>query len=414
MGVLMIDRRAMPRLGVAIASYSGEYVKDLATGQVRFLTSGDLVLDRDVLVDVFLVGGGGSGRYGGGGGGYTTTVRRMTLKGGEVYTIVIGEGGVATTSSNASSYGTDGEATIAFGYEAAGGISAGRYSGDTTKLRGGPGGSGGGAGASSSAGAGADGGSNGMAGGNVDATGGKGQGRTTRAFDEPDGELFAAGGGGCPGTASSTPGAGGEPGAGDGSYNAGTDQSGAPNTGSGGGGSWSSAGRISNGGSGIVLLRPAKEIVRLDLYTPGDEHANTTGGWMATAMNGSSSYTTTKRAPVITRGDDSIMANNSGNYGGVFHTTLGIDLTWYKTVVFTGEFKRSGSYTTGLRACAWSALSEYYANNILANVDAETKDPFYRIELDVSAVKGVGIIGFGMSNAFAQLTNCYLIPKDVT
>lgn len=411
MGVLVLDKRKAPNLGVAIASYTGEYAKNAKTGQVRFLTSGVLVLSRDVVVDIFLVGAGGAGRYGGGGGGYTKTVRGITLTAGTEYEIVIGEGGVATTSSSASSYGTDGEATTAFGYTAEGG-KTNQQSGSTTKLRGGAGGSGGGAGTSS--GAGADGGSNGMSGGAVSAAGGVGQGYTTRAFGEETGALYGAGGGGCPGSASDTPGKGGEPGAGDGAYGTDADLSGEANTGSGGGGTYTSAGRVSNGGSGIVIVRPAVAAEQIDLYRAGNEHEGLTGGWTATAMNGSSAYTTTARAPKITRGEDSIMADNSGSYGGVFRTALSVDLTQYKTVVFEGEFKRSGSYATGLRACAWSELSGYYGNNILANVDAETKDPFYRIELDVSAVEGVGIIGFGMSNAYVQLTSCYMIPKDVT
>jgi hypothetical protein len=188
-----------------------------------------------------------------------------------------------------------------------------------------------------------------------------------------------------------------------------------PNTGSGGGGTYTSTGRKSNGGSGIVIIRAAKAIGRQYLYSAGDEHEGITNGWTGTAMNGSSGYTTTKRAPIITRGESRIIADGTGNYGGVFHTTLGIDLTEYKTLVFEGTFRRQGSYTTGLRACVWSALSGYYGNNILANTDSGEDDKnvdIHRIEVDVSAVDGAGIVGIGMSNGYAEITACYLIPKD--
>ena len=411
MGYLMITRRRhVEGKGIKVASYTGDYIID-ADGNLQFLTSGMLVLKRGAVVDAFLVGGGGAGRYGGGGGGYTKTARSVALEAGQAYEIVIGEGGVATQSTSASTYGTDGETTQAFGYSAEGGKTC-KQSGSTTKLRGGDGGSGGGAGTSS--GDGGNGASNGLSGQAKSAAGGTGQGYTTRAFGEEDGALYAAGGGGCPGGTSATPGAGGNPGAGNGAYSAESDMSAQPNTGSGGGGTYQSPGRISNGGSGIVIVRRAKEIGTQILYQNANEHAGLTEGWTGTAMNGSSSYTTTKRAPNIARGETSIIADSTGDYGGVFHTAQGIDMTPYKTLVFEGTFIRMGKYTTGLRACVWSKLADYYGNNIIVSTDSGENDKdvdIRRIEVDVTDVNQGGIVGIGMSNAYAEITSCYLIPK---
>lgn len=413
MGILTMARQRRLVIGLEVDSYTGLYEANAIDGTIKFLTGGVLTVKNSISIDAFLVGGGGAGRYGGGGGGYTKTARKIQLVAGEPYEIVIGEGGTPTQKTSSIEEIKDGNPTTAFGYTAAGGISAGQYPGETTRLRGGPGGSGGGAGTTS--GSGADGGTNGADGGDKTAAGGDGQGYTTRAFGEEFGALYAAGGGGCPGSSSATPGAGGEPGAGDGASTTDADMSGAPNTGSGGGGTFSSTGRKSNGGSGIVIIRPTKAVGRQYLYAANDEHTGITLGWTGTAMNGSSGYTTTKRAPIITRGEGSIIADNTGNYGGVFHTAMGIDMTPYKTLVLEGTFRRMGRYTTGLRACVWSELSGYYANNILANTDSgddEQNVDVHRIEVDVSAIDGAGIVGLGMSNAYAEVTACYLIPKD--
>ena len=413
MGNLAIIKRRSRESKLTGIMFDGEVEADTKTGEIRILSSGILTPLKNVKIDAFLVGGGGAGRYGGGGGGYTKTARKIQLIAEQEYEIVIGEGGTPTQSSSSIKEITNGGDTQAFGFTAAGGVSAGRYTGDTTKLRGGNGGSGGGAGTSS--GAGGDGGTNGADGGDKSAAGGTGQGFTTRAFGEEYGALYAAGGGGCPGTSSSTPGNGGEPGAGDGAYTTDADMSGTPNTGSGGGGTYSSTGRMSNGGSGIVIIRAAKAVGRQYLYAAGDEHTGITLGWTGTAMRATDNFTVTNRKPNIDTGEGSIIADSTGNYGGVFHTALGIDMTPYKTLVFEGTFRRQGSYPIGLRAGVWSTLSGYYSNNILANTDSgddEQNVDVHRFEVDVSEIEGAGIVGLGLMNAYAEVTACYLIPKE--
>lgn len=181
--------------------------------RIKFLTGGVLRLKEALTIDAFLVGGGGSGGKGvaycgagGGGGGYTKTIKNITLQPNTDYEITIG--------------GTGGN-TIAFNETANGGSAGSDGTSSTSgKTLGGAGGSGGGAGKYNSSNSytethkAGDGGSDGSNGGNsVYATsaagtlieqhiGGKGQGTTTRAFGDADGELYAAGGGGGAGATS--------------------------------------------------------------------------------------------------------------------------------------------------------------------------------------------------------------------
>ena len=158
--------------------------------KIRFLTSGTLTFTNlngaEGGIDVFLVGGGGDGgtrnwnpdssvyQHGaGGGGGYTKTQKNIPVAVGTEYSITIG-----------SNTGT----TKAFNLSASGGANA--YGEAKGWEKGGSGGSGGGA---TSKPGGTNGG-NGIA--HEYATGGTGQGTTTKEFGEENGRLYASGGNG--------------------------------------------------------------------------------------------------------------------------------------------------------------------------------------------------------------------------
>lgn len=211
----------------ATASLTTVLIKDM----IRFTESQDWVVPAGVtVVDVFAVGGGGAGGIGdgeysgaGGGGGYTKTVKGLQVIPKTVIPITIGAGG-AWTSANARTGG--GTSSFSDLVVALGGKTA-------TGITGADGGSGGG-GTEPDHQGGYKGGTDGANGFGGYYSGGKGQGTTTRAFEEADGELFASGG--------------------NGGEQIGTD--GTPNTGNGGGGTvradYKSAGK---GGSGIVIVR---------------------------------------------------------------------------------------------------------------------------------------------------------------
>ena len=244
-------------------TYSGEYL--FSGGDewtLKFLTSGLLTLLKDADIDIFAVGGGGGGGNGndgsyggqGGGGGYTATVKAQSLAKNVPYTVTIGAGGAAHTSGGSSSFG---ELCTAQGGE------YGANGGDG----GGYGGSGGGVPGSTAntwakraGGAGGSDGSDGLTTNGIYTVVGKGQGTTTRAFGDADGELYAGGGGGggTYGASSSGPGgAGGAGGGGNGNKFRMDGLPGETNTGGGGGGG---GGHNSGGagGSGIVIIRAAQ------------------------------------------------------------------------------------------------------------------------------------------------------------
>ena len=193
--------------------------------KLRLLTSGTLTITQMYgsggTVDAFLVGGGASSDGDdGGGGGYTKTETGIALLTGTEYPVVIGGTGGTTSAFDLSASGGSGK----------------------------NGGSGGGAGREDGYDSGGNGGSDGSNGGNTHSggTGGTGQGTTTREFAEEGGTLYSGGGAGHGGTRGD-----GKAGAGGGG---GVSGNGTANTGGGGGGD----GGI--GGSGIVILRNAREV----------------------------------------------------------------------------------------------------------------------------------------------------------
>lgn len=210
---------------------------------LRILSSGSSPIGFSPVVkefDVFCVGGGGNGTNlgSGGGGGYTTTQLGIKNMGQTSTPIVGGSGGNTSFFGVTAKRGENGSGSTA----AAGGA-------------GGSGGGGSGFGSGSTRSKGGAGGSDGGRGGSSQGAGGAGQGRTTRAFGESDGELFSGGGAGG-GTGSSAAGGAGGGGAG-GVYGGSSTSgySGTPNTGGGGGSSGGSGGIGGSGGSGIILVR---------------------------------------------------------------------------------------------------------------------------------------------------------------
>ena len=207
-------------------------------------------------IDIFLCGGGGGGGNGGsttggggGGGGYTTMQWAVKVTPGQQFNVVIGAGGAAGQDGGATSFGS---------YSVAGGKAG--YSGLVT---GGAGGCGGGNGWRTSvvnAGNGGTDGGNGTDSNNP----AKGQGHTTRPFDDTSRDAYAGGGGGGGNGRAGNPHIGGRGGSIGGGSGAGRDddgnmygaEAGHTNTGGGGGG-----GAIYNnaqgaaGGSGLVIVR---------------------------------------------------------------------------------------------------------------------------------------------------------------
>lgn len=273
MSTLMIKRniKEMPARFVTNFSYTGDSVLEVENGypQISFLTSGELTPKESIYVDVFLVGGGGRGdtvaeSSRGGNGGEAFTKKGILLEAGTAYQIVIGAGSTAQSSSTDSGAGvakpTYGGSTVAFHHLAHGG-----RSGNVGDVEGEIYGSGGGGKGVGEEGYGGNGGFDGSDGGsgfdsvnNVETKAKKGQGKTTRAFGDPNGKLYAGGGGGSGVFEIGLAGQGGGGGAIDhGTYYT-FSPDGQPNTGGGGmGASYVNGGLCGSGGSGVVIIRKA-------------------------------------------------------------------------------------------------------------------------------------------------------------
>lgn len=246
-------------------SYTGEcevVQEDSRNWHINLLTDGTLKIAAPKGIDIFAVGGGGGGAGGtgywggnGGGGGYTATQKNFVPVENAMYSVTIGAGGNGGAKDAAGKDG--GTSSIGDILTADGG--KGAKTTDTAAA----GGSGGGGSARYAKVAGS-GGSNGSD-GEPDASssdyhkGGAGQGTTTRSFADAAGILYGGGGGGGAGVggSASTVGAGKDGGA-SGGYGATKPADAIANTGGGGGGAgYNGAG--SAGGSGIIIIRNARE-----------------------------------------------------------------------------------------------------------------------------------------------------------
>lgn len=236
---------------------------DETAGRIEIYEAGKLTLYPGNY-DIFSVGGGAAGRYGrdndgirygggGGGSGYTKTVKGYKVSQKLDLDVVIGAGGGTEQNGSETKLSMYDGSVVA----SAGGGQIGNGSGaiHSAVRQGGTGGSGGGSGYYVGGTGGSDGGNGGP--GKVSASsdrkqvpGGTGQGTTTRAFEDPEGVLYAGGGAG----AGNEGNGGGGPGGGGGENTPGT-----PNTGSGGGGGIAvGLGPTHNkgtGGSGIMIIR---------------------------------------------------------------------------------------------------------------------------------------------------------------
>lgn len=337
-------------------TYTGDYVvrKD---GVVELLTSGTIVFLEPKVIDLFMVGGGGAGGSdarntivgcGGGGGGYTRTVRNYSVTPNTQHNVIIGAGAEAsrTVDKPASGSTSFGDFSVVGG----GSVQLNRSSSADYTV-GASGGSGGGGGLYSKS-TGGEGGSDGGSGGLGSGTGGlpaSGQGFTTREFGEPDGKLYAGGGGGGTYIEAQSPvyAMGGAGGGGAGAWGAGANRTqeagaGETNTGGGGGGGVG-VGGVANiiggsGGSGIVCFREAQELPELAgtwvlnerLYAPESDFTETIS---FTASNATGESITTKIVRTI---DNYLRITDTS--GELYNIYQFINNTWFsatKYVVWT-------------------------------------------------------------------------------
>ena len=130
----------------------------------------------------------------------------------------------------------------------------------------------------------------------------------------------------------------------------------------------------------------------MHLYTPGNEHTDKTGGWVAKALPAGNASTA---LPTITRNSDDIRFALSGTGGksGVCYLKNKIVLSGRKTVRFYGHTNNTPRDTIRLRI--WSAIGATSDNNVAASTSLFEKPNFDAtpVTLDVSALSGEYYIG---------------------
>ena len=188
-----------------LPSFTGDHqiFGDESEGRIELKSSGTLTLDKGTY-DFFLDGPGASGAISpgpagrggsGGGGGDTKPVKGQVVSSEETWTVEIGAGGVAPTWDSTADGNRGGTTRISHGgtsYEAQSGV------GGTNQSKSGASDGGSGGGAASTNGQAGNGGSDGSDGdpGVRGYSAGVGQGKTTRAFEEDDGQMFSGAGAG--------------------------------------------------------------------------------------------------------------------------------------------------------------------------------------------------------------------------
>jgi hypothetical protein len=149
------------------------------------------------------------------------------------------------------------------------------------------------------------------------------------------------------------------------------------------------------------------------LYTPGDEWSAVTGGWTSVAKKSFSSSSASAKAPTITRNEASIVAETTG--AGVFHAVNKINLTEFDTLTFRGEFKRGGSSGRNLMAACWKDFGTYYDDGSGAPAASTGLSSTKGTELtvDISKLTGEHIIGLGLTDSKATVTEVILSASDL-
>lgn len=135
------------------------------------------------------------------------------------------------------------------------------------------------------------------------------------------------------------------------------------------------------------------------LYDNGDEFADVTGSWVATALRRASG--SGAKAPTITKENGKLVMTGNAQNGGVVHTANKIDLSSGAVLKFDGALSPSAASGFWATLGVWSEFGSTYQDNLAAYHDA-TAEETGEITVDISALSGeyyVGVALYGSSRA---------------
>lgn len=130
-----------------------------------------------------------------------------------------------------------------------------------------------------------------------------------------------------------------------------------------------------------------------ELYTPGNEWENITGGWVARAWKGQSGIIGSEKAPTIQRNSDSMVITYAKSTHGVAEVAKDIDLTNVNSISAT--YKASGPSSCWLQFVIVPRNAQYWRTNKIAELTLDYANGYKTVTLDVSAISGSYDVVFG-------------------
>lgn len=137
------------------------------------------------------------------------------------------------------------------------------------------------------------------------------------------------------------------------------------------------------------------------LYWEGNELESITGGWVAEGKKYQSSSSTPAKKPELVFYDDYMYMSQTGVGAGIVYPVAKIDLTGYNRLVAEGEFYGTGTDNGNWTISIWKELGTYYAGEV-AYQSIPTNKKITRVELDVSSVNEMCVIGFVLNSTGAS------------
>lgn len=130
-----------------------------------------------------------------------------------------------------------------------------------------------------------------------------------------------------------------------------------------------------------------------ELYTPGNEWENITGGWVARAWKGQAGIIGYEKAPTIASTNDSMVITYAQSTHGVAEVANDIDLTKVSTISVT--YKASGPTSRWLNLVIVPRNAQYWRTNKIAEVTLVNASTFTTVTIDVSSISGSYDVVFG-------------------
>ena len=132
-----------------------------------------------------------------------------------------------------------------------------------------------------------------------------------------------------------------------------------------------------------------------ELYTPGNEWEDVTGGWTGAAVKSSNASSLSAKLPVISHTTESMYVAGASGGAGIVHTAKKINLKNFSTLTFRGSFKRGGTADINLTCGCWTQFGAKFADYLAAS---STIASGTEVIVNVAALTDEYYVGIGMAS----------------